>query len=207
MVKKTKREALQTKRALIDSAIIMFRKKGYSDTTLEDIASNAGLTRGALYWHFKGKAEIFRYIYEGLTKKLDEIMSRTIDDENATLNSVADYLKESFNMLKKDFDVMITLELLILKTELSGELKSVAERDKKYVCTQVDKISSLIEKHIKANNINSDLDSREAALSIMVMHRGLALIYITNRHIIPHDESYIRIIDSFVQNIVTQNNK
>lgn len=207
MVKRTKKEALQTKRALIDSAIRMFHKKGYNDTTLEDIASNAGLTRGALYWHFKGKAEIFRYIYEDLMKKLDKIMSRTIDHKNATLNSVADYLKESLNMLKKDFDVMITLELLILKTELAGDLKSVAERDKQYVCTQVDKISSLIEKHIKVNNISSNLDSREVALSIIIMHRGLALIYITNRHIIPHDESYIRIIDSFVQNLITQNNK
>ena len=56
MVRKTKEEAEQTRKELIQAARRVFHQCGVSRSTLEKIAKAAGVTRGAVYWHFKDKA-------------------------------------------------------------------------------------------------------------------------------------------------------
>lgn len=58
MARRTKAQAEKTKNDLLASAIILFSENGVSKTKLEDIATSAGVTKGAFYWHFKSKAEI-----------------------------------------------------------------------------------------------------------------------------------------------------
>ncbi|RCX31787.1 TetR family transcriptional regulator [Thioalbus denitrificans] len=58
MARKTRTEADRTRRVLLDSALELFRRQGVVHTTLNQIAANAGMTRGAVYWHFRNKEEI-----------------------------------------------------------------------------------------------------------------------------------------------------
>jgi len=59
MVRKTKEEALETRRRILEAAIAVFDKRSWKDVTLEDVANAAGVTRGAVYWHFAGKECLF----------------------------------------------------------------------------------------------------------------------------------------------------
>ncbi|HXC41193.1 MAG TPA: TetR family transcriptional regulator [Burkholderiales bacterium] len=59
MPRHTKDEALETRNALLDAAERVFSKRGVSRTSLADIAAAAGVTRGAIYWHFADKADLF----------------------------------------------------------------------------------------------------------------------------------------------------
>ena len=59
MARRTKAEALETREQIIDAAERVFHKKGVSRSSLSDIAEEAGVTRGAIYWHFKNKHDIF----------------------------------------------------------------------------------------------------------------------------------------------------
>jgi Transcriptional regulator len=63
MAKKTKAEALKTRQHLIETAILQFAERGVSSTTLNDIADAAQVTRGAIYWHFENKAQLFNEIW------------------------------------------------------------------------------------------------------------------------------------------------
>ena len=54
-MRKTKAEALKTREYLMLSALDTFYERGVSRASLNEIAQNAGVTRGALYWHFKNK--------------------------------------------------------------------------------------------------------------------------------------------------------
>ena len=63
MVKKTKAEALKTRQLLIDTAIAQFAARGVTNTTLNDIADAAQVTRGAIYWHFENKIQLFNEIW------------------------------------------------------------------------------------------------------------------------------------------------
>lgn len=64
MARKTKAEALRTRQHLIETAIIQFAERGVSSTTLNDIADAAQVTRGAIYWHFENKTQLFNEIWQ-----------------------------------------------------------------------------------------------------------------------------------------------
>ena len=57
-MRRTKEEAAQTRAALLDAAEQLFAERGVSRTSLADIAAAAGVTRGAVYWHFRNKSEL-----------------------------------------------------------------------------------------------------------------------------------------------------
>jgi len=64
MARRTKEEAEKTYHMLLEAAAEQFTMHGVAATTLNDIAQAAGVTRGALYWHFKGKEDIIRALWE-----------------------------------------------------------------------------------------------------------------------------------------------
>jgi TetR/AcrR family acrAB operon transcriptional repressor len=59
MVRKTKEEADLTRSLIIEAARRVFLECGVGGTTFERIAAAAGVTRGAVYWHFRNKTELF----------------------------------------------------------------------------------------------------------------------------------------------------
>ena len=59
MARRTKEDALVTRDLLLDAAERVFQRRGVSRTSLQEIAQEAGLTRGAIYWHFENKADVF----------------------------------------------------------------------------------------------------------------------------------------------------
>ena len=82
MARKTKEEALKTRQLLLDSAIEQFALRGVSNTTLTDIADAAGVTRGAVYWHFASKSELFNAMWEEQLPLRDLIHHKLIQIES-----------------------------------------------------------------------------------------------------------------------------
>ncbi|AVO46474.1 TetR family transcriptional regulator [Phreatobacter cathodiphilus] len=64
MARRTKAEAEETRRRLLEVAERIFHAKGVATTSLEEIASEAGVTRGAVYWHFANKADLIMALFE-----------------------------------------------------------------------------------------------------------------------------------------------
>ena len=64
MARRTKAEAESTRAAILDAAEVLFYQHGVSRTTLEKIAAAANVTRGAIYWHFQNKADLFNAMLE-----------------------------------------------------------------------------------------------------------------------------------------------
>jgi AcrR family transcriptional regulator len=58
MARRTKAEAAQTREQILEAALKVFSKKGYSKATFVDVASEIGLSKGAVYWHFKTKPDL-----------------------------------------------------------------------------------------------------------------------------------------------------
>jgi TetR/AcrR family acrAB operon transcriptional repressor len=80
MVRRTKEEAEATRMQLLDAAERCFREKGVASTTLDDIAKRAGHTRGAVYWHFENKADIFEAVCERVSTPMQAMLSSLAAD-------------------------------------------------------------------------------------------------------------------------------
>ena len=59
MVRRTKEDALETRKRILDAAVEVFNRLGVAQTSLNDVAKEAGVTRGAIYWHFTNKVAMF----------------------------------------------------------------------------------------------------------------------------------------------------
>ena len=64
MARRTKEDALATRHALLDAAERSFQVHGVARTSLAQIAEAAGLTRGAIYWHLKDKADLAKTLVD-----------------------------------------------------------------------------------------------------------------------------------------------
>ena len=64
MARKTKEETQATRDGILDAAEACFQELGVAGTTLEKIGARAGFTRGAVYWHFKNKAEVLAAVMQ-----------------------------------------------------------------------------------------------------------------------------------------------
>jgi len=102
MARKTKEEAEKTFQLLLSTAADLFITQGVSNTTLNDIAKAAQLTRGAIYWHFQGKDDIIRAMWEtNLLPKIDPLSARFWEISKETP-------LEDFKSIMSDFSELMT---------------------------------------------------------------------------------------------------
>ena len=77
MVRRTKDEALETRNRILDAAERVFGERGVSRTSLEDVATAAGVTRGAIYWHFNDKSDLFTAMVNRVTLPMEGMVARS----------------------------------------------------------------------------------------------------------------------------------
>jgi len=100
MARKTKEDAERTYHALLDAATKLFIQRGVAKTTLNDIATAAGMTRGAVYWHFDNKDAVILALWE----RNAGAQHRAFREELTQLDSIdpAGYLRSAlFGMIQK----------------------------------------------------------------------------------------------------------
>ncbi len=68
----------ETRRLLLDAAQNIFGRKGYHDASMDDIVQAADRSKGAAYFHFPGKADIFRAVLNRLADRLERKVHRAI---------------------------------------------------------------------------------------------------------------------------------
>ncbi|WP_321912013.1 TetR family transcriptional regulator [Burkholderia cepacia] len=76
MVRRTKEAATLTRDAILDASERCFIEHGYRTASLEDVAEAAGVTRGAVYWHFKDKSALLLAVFMRVRVRMCDELSR-----------------------------------------------------------------------------------------------------------------------------------
>ncbi|HEY6609577.1 MAG TPA: TetR family transcriptional regulator, partial [Pseudomonas sp.] len=79
MARKTPAEAARTRQRILDAAGAVFSRDGIAETTLEQIAQQAGVSRGAIYWHFKGKRDLLQTLFDEQKLPLEYSLGKDTD--------------------------------------------------------------------------------------------------------------------------------
>ncbi|QFU00894.1 HTH-type transcriptional regulator TtgR [Halomonas sp. THAF5a] len=101
MARRTKAEAEATREALLDAAEEVFFDNGVARTSLEQIARHAGLTRGAVYWHFKNKADLFRAMLDRVRMPFEALVAEAGAVHASPLETVRLGFQESLLRLEQ----------------------------------------------------------------------------------------------------------
>ncbi len=115
----------KTKDAIFESAIKIFSNSGYTGATMDEIAINAGVAKGTLYYHFKSKEEIFKYIISEGMNIVSEQIDEVIQIEESPIEKLRGVCKVQLGVVNKNRDFF-----KVVMSQLWGqELRQLELRD------------------------------------------------------------------------------
>jgi TetR/AcrR family acrAB operon transcriptional repressor len=127
VVRRTKEEALATRHRLLDAAEVLFQSRGVSRTTLQQIAQEAGATRGAIYWHFKDKPDLFNAMMERVTLPLESATREANAANEDPLAAIEQVMVQALDLMATDPQVRRVFEVATHKVEYTDEMAPVLQ--------------------------------------------------------------------------------
>ncbi len=175
MVRRTKDEALATRHCILDAAELLFQKQGVSRTSLQDIALAADLTRGAIYWHFKDKADLFNAMMERATMPLEESLCEAPADDDVAdpLRFIEDRFVHALHLTVHHAPTRRVFEIATHKVEYVGELHAVRERHLLNREQCLGQVELQLKQAMKRGQIGRRTPARHIALGLHALVDGL----------------------------------
>jgi len=178
MPRRTKEEAAQTRESLLIAARSVFSRKGYASTTLEEIAEEAGVTRGAIYWHFGSKAEL----YVTLLNEFSGKSARIVQGAAAEGGSMVQILRRIFERLLQavadDPGLKEVIEISLFKTERSDELVEALQHRRQSNLALLDGIAQAMQQGIDAGELRPDVEPHDMARAFLAAQNGVIQLWL-----------------------------
>lgn len=174
MARKTKQQAEETRQQILDAAVREFSAHGVSGTSLTDIAAAAGVTRGAIYWHFKNKVDLFNEVWALSESKIDQLeLEYQVKYPDNPLRILREILIYVLVSTREDCRRRALMEIVFHKCEFVGEMTSVHDARKVLDLASYERIESVLQGCIEANQLPVNLDTRRAAIIMRAYITGL----------------------------------
>ena len=182
MARKTKAEAAITREQLLDAAERVFRERGVASTTLGEVAAAAGVTRGAVYWHFRDKVDLLGAMCERATLPLDAIFEGVGEPGADPLGTLRRTTIEALTHLARDTRAQAVFQLVFQTCGSGGELaplESTKERERDACLARVE---ALLERAVAAGQLPADTDVMLAAHALHAYVMGLMQSWVQQPH-------------------------
>jgi len=129
MARRTKAEAAATREALLDAAERVFRERGVAHTSLAEVAAAGGVTRGAVYWHFRDKADLFEALCERVQLPMEAMLASAGEiRQNDPLGALRALAINGLTRLATDARTQAVFDVIFHKCEFAAEFAAVALR-------------------------------------------------------------------------------
>lgn len=186
MVRKTKEDAELTRQCIINAAREVFVVKGVSKTSLDEIAKHAGVTRGAVYWHFTNKSDLLHAMRDQvilpLIDRMDDTLLLNLDKEqsaeNDPLTRIENFLLGTIEALSDHEPTRQTYEIMMTKCEYVGEFAEVMQQIMSNCSSIVDKLEQAYAKGLEKQVIKPSLTAKQYAQDTHLFFSGLLHLWV-----------------------------
>lgn len=174
MARRTKEEAQATRVQILDAAERVFHAQGVSRASLAEVAKEAGVSRGAIYWHFENKIDLFQAMLERLRLPLEELARASeSEDEPDPLGCMRELLVKVLTRLAQDSQSQRIHDILRYKCEYTGELLGLRERMQELSLDCDLRIAKALSNAVSKGQLPSDLDCPRAAVCVHAYMEGI----------------------------------
>jgi TetR/AcrR family acrAB operon transcriptional repressor len=175
MVRKTKEEALATRGRILDAAERLFQARGVSATSLHHIAEEAGVTRGAVYWHFKDKGDLFDALLSRVVLPIEDASSVSLDrnDDTPPLQRLREHVTALFGCIAADERVQRVFEIMTTRVEFVNEMIPLRERKAASRRDYLRRLETTLAKAQSLGQINTRVPAPALALGLFALIDGL----------------------------------
>jgi TetR/AcrR family acrAB operon transcriptional repressor len=133
LARQTKERAELTREAVLDAATQVFFKRGVARASLEEVARSAGVTRGAVYWHFRDKLDLFAAVEERLRVPQEaQLIALTRSSPRDPLAELERAIVNSLTQISVDESMRIQMTVVLLRVDYTEELAPALERQAAY---------------------------------------------------------------------------
>jgi AcrR family transcriptional regulator len=191
-------QSQETANRILNQAMRIFLEKGYHGTSIDDITQAAGLTKGALYWHFKSKEDLLKKLIRKYEKSfLDNLIHTVTEVKGKASDKFDKYVR--FNSAFAYYNRELCVSFTTLAAELVGAHHGIEPEIRRVYRKYQNFLSKLILQGKKEKIFRREIDAVLAALIVIAFHDGILLQWSMNREKID-GEAYVNTFKKIMLN-------
>lgn len=201
-MRRTKEEAALTRERLLDAALEIFHARGYSATTLDEIARRAEITRGAIQWHFGNKAELFNTLVREIYQQASDSFKNIFAQGGTPLQLLRQVLIKWLSYVEEDRKFRVMLELVMMKTEVSSELSAGMKEKIQGNRATIRFFADLLRRGIASGEIRPDIQPETTAIAALGLLNGVTSLWLIDPDVFSLRDSAEETVDLFLRGII-----
>jgi len=177
-VRRTREEAERTRKELLRAALSVFSARGYASTRLDDVARKAGVTRGAIYWHFGSKAKLYDALLEEYGGRLESVVGDAVAEGGTVGEILQRVFVRQLALVEDDRELRAMMELALFKTEVTPQLQLGRRRRIRAGRELIGRIAEAIRQGVRSGELRDDLDPLDAARAFLGFENGVVQLWL-----------------------------
>jgi TetR/AcrR family transcriptional regulator, acrAB operon repressor len=179
-MRRTKEEAAVTRATLMKTALAVFSTKGYAAATLDDVAKAAKVTRGAIYWHFKSKADLYNTLIQEFSARGAALVQQAVAEGGTLIEILRRVFIRQCALIEEDKEARAVMELALFKTGLAPELQPGRKKQLEAGTALVTGLTDAMRQGIAQGILRSDLDPADMARGFLAFENGAIQLWLAS---------------------------
>ncbi|MBL4859243.1 MAG: TetR family transcriptional regulator [Erythrobacter sp.] len=193
---------METRTRILDAAEQVFHRKGVLSASLHDIASEAGVTRGAIYWHFKNKHDVFIAMADRRRLPFEALAQRAeAGDEADPLGRLREFMVYLLQQVARDPSQRRVFEIMFQKCEFSGENLDLMQRQQDACKAASGGLETTFRNAINKGQLPAGLDVGRAVTLLHSLLTGLIMHWLLDPSVFELAESAPDYVDTFLYSL------
>ena len=177
-MRRTKEEAAVTRTTLLKTALSLFSAKGYAATTLEDVAKAAKVTRGAIYWHFKSKADLYNTLVSEFSARGTAVVQQAVAEGGTLIDILRRIFVGVCRLIEEDREIRAVMELTLFKTGLDPDLQTGRKKQIESGNALLRGITEAMSQGIAQGVLRNDMDPADMARAFIAFENGAIQLWL-----------------------------
>jgi AcrR family transcriptional regulator len=162
------RQSGRTREALLSKSLVLIARRGFSSTSIDHIAQAAGVTKGAMYWHFASKDELFHAILDRIRERWHQVVHVPVSAQPTPAARLAQLFDSYADLFRESPEICLFLQQVLLdqhNKKYSARVATVFGKTARF-------IADIIDESTAARRPRRAIDSMTVAHVILGMLAG-----------------------------------
>ncbi|MGP9832553.1 TetR family transcriptional regulator [Marinobacter sp. NSM] len=163
-MRRTKEDAEKTRQTVLEAALTLFSRDGYSLTTLSRIAKEAGCSRGPIYWHFQTKDDLYEAVLGYSQEPLEVLVAECAAMRDTPIEAMDRFIEQWLSLLANNRQYRQSFEILLNKTELTDAMSRTLKRERALTKSIIGLFQDLVGRAVEDGMITTQEDPKDLGL-------------------------------------------
>ena len=161
-------QSAATREEIVSAALRLFAQRGFASASIADIADAAGITKGAIYWHFDSKNALFKAILDQIRHDWQKMIRSPLEREPDPVRRIELLFDQYALFMKTEPEVCLFLQRVLLEPEhrYASQVAQVFDRTQGF-------IAGILEEAKATGQLDAQLDSAVVARTILISLTGV----------------------------------